>query len=69
MSENKKLVLVLVALLIMAPFVWMFWSIQPEEREISQAERDASNLRYECRERLAGVLHDPSSAQWGIRDD
>jgi hypothetical protein len=69
MSDNLKLALIALALLIMAPFIILFRSVTPEPKQISQAEKDAGILRIACRDEISRALHDPSSAEWGIGND
>ena len=66
---KAKEVFVLIGLIVMAPFIWLFWSIQPEKVEMSQSEKDAGTIRLVCMETNRANLHDPSSAQWSMGDD
>jgi len=68
--EALKLTLSIIAIAIVAPFLWWSWSNTPDtEREMTQAEQDRSGARFACRQFISDRLHDPSSAQWDTRDD
>lgn len=70
--EALKITLSILAIAIVAPFLWWSWSNNPgsdTDREMTQAEQDRSGARFACRQFISDRLHDPSSAQWGTRDD
>jgi len=72
LKENTKLVLSVISIVVIGPILWWSWTsddLNPPRPEISAEERDAGSLRYACKDRIEAVLHDPSSAQWGMFDD
>jgi len=50
--------------------IYLIQQSEPEPKpEMSQADTDAGIMRLVCKDTINANLHDPSSAEWGFRDD
>lgn len=66
--QTLKLILSILAIIIVAPFLWWSWSQDPPPRpKPSTAEVTRANATGTCRDTITSMLHDPASAEWQPR--
>lgn len=62
--------LIIGSMFITIPFLWWAWTsdtTNPPAPEVSHEDQMRSGARLACRTFIADRLHDPNSAEWGMR--
>lgn len=70
MKEALKIIGSLLAITIVGPFLWWSWTsdtMNPPKAEMSPEDKMLSDARWACQQAIRDILHDPDSAEWGMR--